>query len=85
MTIKLPKWQDLVLMVGNVGLSASLVPTVIYGTPPPLATIYPTIVILLAFSATFFNLRLRFSGVAVGLTAMLWGTLAVRAIFNIGF
>lgn len=69
-------WQDIVFTVGGFALAASLVPAVWRRQPPPLATSLLTGTVLAAYVPTFASLFLWASAAAVGVSALLWGTLA---------
>lgn len=76
-------WQDLVLMVGNVIFTISLIPTIkenrkLKRCDIPYSTSIVTGSVVFIFSITFATLRLWFSSLSAFVVAIAWGIIALQ-------
>lgn len=79
---KRPKWQDVTLMVGGFIFAPSLIVSIVNQTEIPVATSLPTAVVLSAFVAVYFSLKLKLAALATSLTAICWYTLLAVNIYG---
>ena len=78
-------WQDIIITVGNLVFSISLIPQVYSGFkektgPIKYQTSVPTVIILYAFVLVFYSLQLYFSAIISGLTGTMWLLLFIQRI-----
>lgn len=72
--------QDWVMMFASVVFLFSLLPMVIRGPQPPLATSIPTTLGLLSIGIALLTLNLYLSGIMTLITMMLWLMSVVRRV-----
>ena len=69
-------WQDWTFSVGNVVLSAGLVPQLFDAQKPPITTAATVVAVLAVFVVTEWSLRLRLSAACTVAQIAVWVTLA---------
>ena len=65
-------WQDYVFMVGGLGFSIFLLPSILSKDKPARFTSFFTMIVLITFAVTYLTLSLNLAAVSTGLTAFLW-------------
>lgn len=71
-------WEDNLIAIGQVGLGALLVPTILDPSAGvPRTTSIPTGLVLLSFVAAFWSKGMRTSAVTAGLTGLAWLLIAL--------
>ncbi|MBU0929754.1 MAG: hypothetical protein KJ623_01650 [Nanoarchaeota archaeon] len=78
-------WQDIVIALANVVLSAALLPQVIHGFKKKrglltLTTSIPTFIALFVISITYYTLSLKYAFVLALISSILWLILFIQSI-----
>ena len=76
-------WQDILMMIGGVGLALALIPSVIYKDKPDKNTCAVTGGILTSYVMAMATLGLYFSAIAIGITATMWWILLYQQVRRI--
>lgn len=77
------KWQDAIFTVGSIIFIVSLLPALLAPVAMPLLTSIPTAIVLTAYSATMVSLKLKYSAIATGLSAVCWWLLALKVLLGL--
>ncbi len=78
-------WQDLIITIGNLVFSISLIPQIYHGFkektgPIKYQTSVPTVIFLYAFIFAFYSLHLYFSAIVSALTGTMWLLLFIQRL-----
>ena len=72
------EWQDAVFAVGGFVLAATVLPTLLSGDRPALATSLALTVVLAVYTALFITLDLPLGAAGAALQSVLWGWVFLR-------
>lgn len=72
------QWQDLLLTLGQIIFTISLLPSILSKNKPAFITSMLTTVLLIIFALIYISLSLYLASMAISLTAVAWAILAYQ-------